>query len=182
MRNKISKAYTYTGEEVDLELIHNADYVQIQLLGSHGEDRQTLVSVQSLPTISEFDWYLGKDGYPTSYRSTDGKMKLGRGYKLHRMVMPCQKGMVVDHINHDRLDNRLSNLRICTPKQNSYNRSRQSGGWKGVTKTNSGYIATVTKDGQKHQMTGLPDAKTAAKMYDMMAEELFGEYAGKNFQ
>jgi hypothetical protein len=95
---------------------------------------------------------------------------------------------VIDHINRDRLDNRRENLRICTPLQNSYNRSKPKNSgktFKGVTKVgkkNPTYTASITKDGVKHDMKGIPTERQAAEMYDLMAEQLFGEYAAKNFR
>jgi len=43
---------------------------------------------------------------------------------MHRMIMGLQRGdgLEVDHIHHNKLDNRKSQLRICTPLQNSQNR------------------------------------------------------------
>lgn len=53
----------------------------------------------------------------------------GRMYKgrwevkaLHRVITNCPSGKAVDHINRNPLDNRLSNLRICTAKENNNNR------------------------------------------------------------
>ena len=54
---------------------------------------------------------------------------------IHRVVMDAPKGMDVDHINGDTLDNRRENLRICTRAQNSQNkrlRVDSKSGYKGV--------------------------------------------------
>lgn len=40
---------------------------------------------------------------------------------LHRVLMNCPKGMVVDHRNHETLDNRRENLRVCTHADNMRN-------------------------------------------------------------
>lgn len=40
---------------------------------------------------------------------------------LHRIITDAKKGQVVDHINHNTLDNRKCNLRICTASENSLN-------------------------------------------------------------
>lgn len=51
-------------------------------------------------------------------RMIKGKRKL---LYLHRFITNCPKGMTVDHINHNPLDNRRCNLKICTMKENNRN-------------------------------------------------------------
>jgi len=190
--NQLVGFYKNNGEKV--YDITNSDYVQIKLLGPHandcekkGESCLALVTTSSLPLILDFQWYLGKDGYPVAYRSLDDKIKLGRGMKMHQMLIPkMNKGNVIDHINRNKLDNRLMNLRECTPKQNSYNTTKPKGNsgskYKGVKKgAGNTWVATLSKDGNIHEIKDIPTEKQAAKIYDLMAEEMFGQFAGKNF-
>lgn len=54
-----------------------------------------------------------------------GTFKYGRSGRIymHRLIMkPDNTNFVVDHINHDTLDNRRCNLRICTKSENQKNK------------------------------------------------------------
>jgi hypothetical protein len=48
----------------------------------------------------------------------------GKTLRMHQFIMNPPKGMVVDHIDGNGLDNRRCNLRICTRAQNAWNRTR----------------------------------------------------------
>jgi hypothetical protein len=48
------------------------------------------------------------------------------------MPLRVENGYIADHVNHNTLDNRKRNLRICTKEQNSRNRSTQSDNTSGV--------------------------------------------------
>jgi len=168
--------------------LDSCDYVGIKLCGKHAKEKcaNAFISKHHLPIVLEFKWYLGKDGYPVTYQSIDGKIKLGRGMKMHKMISPkISEGMVIDHVNRNKLDNRIENLRICTQKQNSYNTTKpknSSSKYKGVKKEKNGsWTASISKDGKTNCIKGIDNEIDAAKIYDMMAEDLFGNYAGKNF-
>lgn len=175
--NKIMNYYKNDGTIADM---HTCDYCQIELKGN--TNLFTLISKKNIPLVSSFVWYPGKDGYPIAYKCLDDKnIKFGRGIKLHKLLIDCPKGLVIDHINRNKLDNRIENLRICTPKENSYNRSRIDGKYKGIKKSGNLWTATISKDGIKREISGFLTEKDAAIAYDMMAEELFGNFAAKNF-
>jgi hypothetical protein len=169
------------------------DYAQVSLLGDHAENTQDgnvmLISYHDLECILKYKWYLTRAGYPGTYGTVDGSVKFSRPLCLHQFLypnIPC--GYVVDHINRNKLDNRHDNLRVCTAIQNSYNKSKpknSSKRFKGVTqvggKKNPTYTASVSKNGIKHEIKDIKSEEEAAKIYDIMAEDLFGEYAAKNF-
>lgn len=59
----------------------------------------------------------------------------GKTIPLHRYIMKAVKGQEIDHINRNKLDNRLENLRFCTRSENRKNTSPSSAnnyGHKGV--------------------------------------------------
>lgn len=73
-----------------------------------------------------------------------GQTKRKVDIKMHRMLMQePQKGLVVDHINHDTTDNRKSNLRIVTQAQNYQNK-------KGAMSTNKLGVLGVRKKGNRY--------------------------------
>ncbi len=165
------------------------EYVEVQLLGNHGMDKSFKIDKADYPLIMDYKWYLNNQGYP--YTFGKGSVNFGkRGKTLHKFLFRKQhieKGYVIDHINRNKLDNRRENLRIITQKENSYNRTKNCNSnntYKGVKidkKTLGTYKACISKDNINYEIKDIPDEESAAKIYDLMAEELFGEYAGKNF-
>lgn len=181
----ISNSIKYFDENGNETNFESCKYASVKLLGKHAKllNAHMLISREDVTNSLDFLWYLNKSGYPATYKSKDGKINFKIGCPIHRLIKMNQAtGMVVDHINRNKLDNRRENLRVCTAKENSYNKSKiVPGKYKGVKKCNkTEWSAVITKDGVKHEMKGLPDEITAAKMYDMMAEELFGEFCAKN--
>lgn len=83
--------------------------------------KEVLIDDEDYDKIKGYIWHIYKRPY-TFYCGTfykiDGKQKT---IDLHRFLTNCPKGFDVDHINRDGLDNRRSNLRICTRSQNIQN-------------------------------------------------------------
>lgn len=118
----------------------------------------------------------------------DSKQKKQIIVFIHRQIMRCPKGLVVDHINHNGLDNRKENLRICTLSQNRQNTRKTKPnkyGYKGIcfikkNKTKP-YQAQLHYGNKIISLGAYSTPEEAACAYDKKARELFGEYAYLNF-
>jgi hypothetical protein len=138
----------------------------------------TTIDAEDLPRVRDYRWNLHKKGYVVE----------GRGKRLSRLVMQDvlknADGLEVDHIDHNKLNNRKSNLRICTTQQNLQNRKLQRNnktGYKGVHLTASGrYQARIGIDCEEIHLGCFDTAKEAAKAYNKAAMEHFGEFAYLN--
>lgn len=118
------------------------------------------------------------------YISTNGRVarsEKGRKIYLHQEIMG---GKFIDHINHNPLDNRRSNLRFADQSQNQQNKRKSPGKaspYKGVTVENGKFRARIKPRGQKRLDLGRHNtAWSAATAYNKAAIRLFGEYACLN--
>ena len=89
---------------------------------------------------------------------------------------------VIDHINQNKLDNRLQNLEDTSYSVNNHNRTFKkvsSGGYKGVykKKESNKYYATLTKDYKQYSSYGHNTAEDAALSYNKLALEHYGRRA-----
>lgn len=145
----------------------------------HKEFMEGLIdnNVQGLEAVA---WHISDRGYI--------RTSTKHGFTpLHRIVLAIHgidipNGMQVDHINRNKLDNRLSNLRVVTPAQNNLNKpvasTKKASIYKGVHKTASGrWQAMIWHKGKNHGLGSYETPEEAAMVYDMKAKELYGDYA-----
>lgn len=86
----------------------------------------------------------------------------------------------IDHINRNKADDRISNLRLAEPFENSSNVAvtvRSKSGLKGVCRTPWGWQASIRHKGKLHHLGSFRSSETAAKAYEIAAKKLHGEFA-----
>jgi hypothetical protein len=105
--------------------------------------------------------------------------------KMHRLILgkDCD-GLVVDHINHNGLDNRRENLRACTIAQNIQNRrvdvsSKLSSAFRGVYRPTGRrtWIARIQANGERIRVGTFPTERDAANAYNEAARKHYGPFA-----
>lgn len=94
------------------------------------------------------------------------------------------KGMFIDHINQNKKDNSIENLRLCTRSENQYNRGaykNNTSGFKGVSfnKALNKYSAQMRINDVKKHLGYFDSAELAKQAYDNMAIDIQGQFATK---
>ncbi len=145
--------------------------------------------------LAEYRWFIDSRGYVRStVRDRDGKTS---AVMMHRLLTYATKGVVVDHINGDLLDNRRENLRVCTPAENSRNRKKHrkqdrtgipQSGFKGVQWDEfrdkprpAPWRARIVFGGKAKCLGRFRSPIEAARAYDREAVRLHGDFARLNF-
>jgi len=153
------------------------------------QGKVAIVDADDLNRVSEFKWFYHKRGTGYAQRSQhicfkDGK-RIQKSIGMHRFIMGVEDSKVhVDHINHDTLDNRKSNLRLCTNAENTRNKLPQKGGfskYKGVCKSPKHcikpFVVRIVFNYKKINLGYFATELEAAIAYNKAALHYFGEFA-----
>jgi hypothetical protein len=108
-----------------------------------------------------------------------------RAFLAHRIAWLLAHGVdpapsEIDHIDGDPLNNRISNLRLATRQQQTFNRRARTvsaTGSKGVTVNHKGYAARITIGGKVHSLGTFPTIDQATDAYREAAERLHGKFS-----
>ena len=164
-------------------MIHSKKHGSRELIYDEGDEE----------FVSRHSWYVWKDPvnknlyYCRTNITVNGKQKT---YRFHRLLLGVtDRKIEVDHINHNGLDNRRENLRVCDRNQNQANArpgSNQSSVYKGVYfKKNRSHrptpwIAQIQVDLRQIHLGCFSTEEEAALAYNRAALIYFGEFAFLN--
>jgi hypothetical protein len=143
-----------------------------------------LVDAADYDWLMQWKWCAQVDGDKARAARTAGASPL-KAALMHRLIMGDPPGKEIDHINGNTLDNRRSNLRVCSRLENSRNRGVQKNcksKFKGVYLRERGtWRAQIKVNKKRIHLGDFSSASKAAKAYDEAALQYFGEFAVLNF-
>ena len=101
------------------------------------------------------------------------------GKYLHRIIIGAEKGQIVDHINRNKTDNRISNLRIVSTALNNYNKVINNKLGRGIyfDKYGNRYRAVISNNNKTEKLGRFKDINLAKLAYNKRALELYGKDA-----
>lgn len=164
------------------EIIEYENYAEIVLYEKQGtlEKCRTLISKESIDLVKDHKWRLTTNGYVyTSIKVSKGKYK---ALSLPRFILDAKEGEVVDHINHNPLDNRLDNLRKCTQQENMMNgivRKHNTSGVTGVSwnKEREKWEVEICVNKKRIKLGRYTDKEEAIQVRKEAERKYFGEFA-----
>lgn len=140
-----------------------------------------IVDADDEPWVRQWIWRRSSGGYAVRSETSGGKK---RTIYLHRLIAAPPEGVVVDHVNGIKLDNRRSNLRWASASQNNANAidRRRRGSFRGVYwhKPSQKWVAQISVNGTLRHLGVFESDSAAAAAYNGAAQYAFGPYARLN--
>ena len=157
------------------EYVINDDYALIICYSKKYGEVAFKIDKEDVKKCQQYYWHIdctsGNLYVKTNIRVATNKQK---HIKLHRFLMDCPQGKVIDHINRNTLDNRKSNMRICTHTDNKTNRKDNTSGRCGVYYNSDckKWYARLQANGIQHDL-GMFENKQDAINARIKAEKQF---------
>jgi hypothetical protein len=145
-----------------------------------------IVDDKDFEWLGQWNWYaqnVGSSFYAARReRRSESRTRRGLLY-MHRAILFPDKGMLVDHVNHNTLDNRRGNLRICSHVGNARNRRPSTGSLTKCVRQHpetKRWRAEITVQDIGIHIGFYRKRREALRAYDAAASVVFGEFAFKN--
>lgn len=149
-------------------------------VGRTAQGVEFIIDAEDLNKVSDKTWHINAMGYPQTSIYKDGVILL-----LHRIIMgDYEKGLCVDHIDRNKLNNRKSNLRICRQGDNAKNagmRINNTSCFTGVRcdQRNGRWYAEIRANGKSHYLGSFLSFDEAVQARINGEKQYFGEFAPK---
>lgn len=143
-------------------------------IGYTKNGEQFLFDLEDFDIIKNYMWTINKGYVTTNYKQ--------HTISMHRLIMQPDDNLTIDHINHNKTDNRKANLRICTQADNLKNKSKSKNNTSGVIGVSwnikdKRWRAKITKDKKYYFLGNFIYKEDAIKARLRAEQEMFGDFA-----
>jgi hypothetical protein len=142
---------------------------------------------ETIDSLCGYVWHVTSAGYVATNIEHPFDANKTTLMSMHRLLMGLKFGdrQLVDHINGDKLDNRLENIRLCTNQQNQRNQrlcQSNTSGFKGVwfSARKNIWVAGFKRSGKNVYIGEFRDKMAAAHAYNRAVIQEFGDFAVLN--
>ena len=148
-----------------------------------------LVDDEDFEELNQYKWQAHWSDHVRSYYAMRSETKSDgrqRTVQMHREILKIsRRHILIDHKNHDTLDNRKANLRLCNYQQNGGNKRKRPGltsPFKGVSfdRKSNKWRAAIKVNYQQKNLGFYENPADAARAYDRAALDAFGDFAKTN--
>ena len=180
---RYGKIFKYSSRDKTNHIEILEDHAEIFLIDKNNEIcAKALIDLDDVDKVKNIKWHRSDLQRSTYYCISNNS----EWCRIHRLIMGVtDKDIVVDHINHNGLDNRKSNLRICTSGQNTCNcltSKNNKSGHKGVywSKERKKWCAQISINNKTKGLGRYDTIEEAIEAREKAAKEYYGEFANED--
>lgn len=180
---RYGKIFKYSSRDKTNHIEILEDHAEIFLIDKNNEIcAKALIDLDDVDKVKNIKWHRSDLQRSTYYCISNNS----EWRRIHRLIMGVtDKDIVVDHINHNGLDNRKSNLRICTSGQNTCNcltSKNNKSGHKGVywSKERNKWCAQISINNKTKGLGRYDTIEEAIEAREKAAKEYYGEFANED--
>lgn len=142
---------------------------------------EAVIDAADVPLVEGYSWRALTDCRRVYAVTGIGPRGDVTAIRMHRLIMDAADGIDVDHIDHNGINNRRKNMRLCTRSQNLQNqrkRSDNTSGYKGVNyyKRTGKWRAYIMLEGKEKHLGYFDSPEGAYRAYCNASKEVHGEY------
>ena len=180
---RYGKIFKYSSRDKTNHIEILEDHAEIFLIDKNNEIcAKALIDLDDVDKVKNIKWHRSDLQRSTYYCISNNS----EWRRIHRLIMGVtDKNIVVDHINHNGLDNRKSKLRICTSGQNTCNcltSKNNKSGHKGVywSKERKKWCAQISINNKTKGLGRYDTIEEAIEAREKAAKEYYGEFANED--
>lgn len=144
-------------------------------IGFTSNGQQFYFDIDDYEKIKDYSWHKSSDGYIVAHSHEDSSKII----RIHRLILDTNE--FIDHINHNKSDNRKCNLRVASYIQNSQNRSIQNNNTTNVTgvywnKKNKKWVVIIVVNKRRMYLGSYANKDEAIEVRQNAEKKYFGEF------